>query len=64
MNRLFEDTAGRRAQRRGAEEEDEIERADWTPAADIHEREGEFVITLDLPGVERERLDVGLDDTV
>ena len=61
MNRLFEDAAERRA-RRGEETEDEIERADWSPAADIYEREGEFVIMLDLPGVERGALDVGLDE--
>lgn len=61
MNRLFEDAADRRG-RRGGDEEDEIERADWSPAADIYEREGEYVITLDLPGIERGALDVGLDE--
>lgn len=59
MNRLFEDTANRRAQD-GAE--DEIEHSDWTPAADVYEREGEFIIALDLPGVAREGLDVGFDE--
>ncbi len=58
MNRLFEDAAERRTH---AEGEDEIERSDWTPAADVYEREGEFIITLDLPGIAREGLDVGLD---
>ncbi len=58
MNRLFEDAATRR----GAEADDEIERSDWTPAADVYEREREYLIVLDLPGVERERLDVGLDE--
>ncbi|HYN83639.1 MAG TPA: Hsp20/alpha crystallin family protein [Pyrinomonadaceae bacterium] len=60
MNRLFEDAAARRD--RTEEEEDEIERADWIPAADVYEAEGEFVIVLDLPGVERGGLDVGLDE--
>lgn len=60
MNRLFEDAAERRT-RTGADE-DEIERADWIPAADVYESEGEFVIALDLPGVTREGLDVGLDE--
>ena len=65
MNRLFEDTAERRARPGGAgggEAEDEMERADWSPAADVYEREAEFVIVLDLPGVAREGLDVGLDE--
>ncbi|HEX7173981.1 MAG TPA: Hsp20/alpha crystallin family protein [Pyrinomonadaceae bacterium] len=66
MNRLFEDTAERRAPRGGSasgEAEDEMERADWSPAADVYEREAEYVIVLDLPGVEREGLDVGLDES-
>jgi HSP20 family protein len=62
MNRLFEDTAEGRARGGGGEAEDEMERADWSPAADVYEREGEYVIVLDLPGVARERLDVGLDE--
>jgi HSP20 family protein len=63
MNRLFEDSAERRARPAGGgEAEDEMERADWSPAADVYEREAEFVIVLDLPGVAREGLDVGLDE--
>ena len=60
MNKLFEDAAERRAG--GNEEGDEIERADWFPAADVYEREGEYLIALDLPGVGRDRLDVGFDE--
>ena len=62
MNRLFEDAADRRARRGGEGTEDEIERADWSPAADVYERATEYVITLDLPGIERDGLDVGLDE--
>src|SRR5918998_1802354 len=65
MNRLFEDTAERRAHRHGSGNEGaeaEMERADWSPAADVYEREAEFLIVLDLPGVAREALDVGLDE--
>jgi HSP20 family protein len=61
MNRLFEETADRRAG--GArEEEGEIERADWIPAADVYEDEREYLLALDLPGINREGLDVSLDD--
>ncbi|MDT5157331.1 MAG: hypothetical protein QOH51_1688 [Acidobacteriota bacterium] len=59
MNRLFEDAAERRG---GGEEEGEIERADWIPAADVYEDEREYLLVLDLPGINREGLDVSLDD--
>ena len=61
MNRLFEDAAERRA-REGEEQEADIERADWVPAADVFEDEMEFLIALDLPGIRRDGLDVGLDE--
>src|SRR5215213_3900140 len=60
MNRLFEEAADRRAPAR--EEEGEIERADWIPAADVYEDEREYLLALDLPGINREGLDVSLDD--
>ncbi len=59
MNRLFEEAARRGGE---AETEGEIERADWIPAADVSEEAGEFVITLDLPGIRRDGLDVNLDE--
>ena len=61
MNRLFEDAAHRHA-RTDEEGEAEIEHADWFPAADVYETAEEFAIALDLPGINREALDVGLDD--
>ena len=60
MNRLFEEAADRRPSAR--EEEGEIERADWIPAADVYEDEREYLLALDLPGIDRETLDVSLDD--
>jgi HSP20 family protein len=60
MNRLFEEAADRRAGAR--EEEAEIERADWIPAADVYEDEREYLLALDLPGIRRDGLDVGLDE--
>lgn len=59
MNRLFEEAARRGGE---SESEGEIERADWIPAADVSEEAGEFVITLDLPGIRRDGLDVNLDE--
>jgi HSP20 family protein len=61
MNRLFEDAS---KQRSNVEEdgEQEIERADWTPAADVYNREHEYLIMIDLPGIEREALELSLDN--
>lgn len=62
MNRLFEDATKQRSNDDEAESEHEIERADWSPAADVYNREHEFVIMLDLPGIEREALELSLDN--
>lgn len=61
MNRLFEDTA-RRHDHLNAEREAELERADWTPASDIYETATEFIIAIDLPGIERAALEVSVDE--
>ncbi|MDT5293830.1 MAG: hypothetical protein QOJ76_710 [Acidobacteriota bacterium] len=60
MNRLFEEAADRRTQ--AGEDEGEIERADWIPAADVYEDEREYLLVLDLPGIRRDGLDVSLDE--
>ena len=61
MNRLFEDATQRRGQAEpGAG--DEFERADWTPAADIYETQSGYLIAIDLPGIQRESLEIDIDD--
>ncbi len=62
MNRLFEDATEQRSSGGGEEGEQEIERADWSPAADVYNREQEYLIMIDLPGIEREALELSLDD--
>lgn len=59
MNRLFEDATQRRTRDNG---DSEIERADWTPAADVYDQETEFVVMIDLPGIDRDSLDISIDD--
>ena len=59
MNRLFEDATQRRSQ---SASDDEFERADWTPAADIYETETGFLVALDLPGINRDALEIDIDD--
>jgi HSP20 family protein len=61
MNRLFQDAAEKRSRGEG-EGEQEIERADWFPTADIYETEKDFTIAVDLPGIERAALEINLDD--
>jgi HSP20 family protein len=59
MNRLFEDATQRRAK---TDAGDEFERADWTPAADIYETDAGYLIAIDLPGVDREALELDVND--
>jgi HSP20 family protein len=60
MNRLFEDASQRRTSE--AEHSDEVEGADWYPAADVNENEGEYIVAVDLPGIDRATLDISIDD--
>lgn len=60
MNRLFEDASRRRASETNPS--DEVEGADWYPAADVYEHEGEYTVAIDLPGIDRASLDISVDD--
>ena len=60
MNRLFEDATQRRTQAEATG--DEFERADWTPASDIYETESGYWIAMDLPGINREALEIDIDE--
>lgn len=61
MNRLFEDATQRRAHAE-ASAGDDFERADWTPASDIYETDTSYLIAIDLPGINREALEIDIDD--
>lgn len=61
MNRLFEDATQRR-NRADADAGDEFERADWAPAADIYETETGYLIAMDLPGIDRQALEIDIDE--
>lgn len=76
MNRLFEDATQRRAGERSpqgpsaggpraaqdARQSDEVEAADWYPAADVYENNGEYIVAVDLPGIDRQTLDISIDE--
>ncbi len=58
MSRLFEETL----RVRGGEED--LTAGGWTPAADIYETPDELVLSLDLPGVDRQAVEVRFDNNV
>ena len=60
MNRLFEDASQRRASE--GNPSDEVETADWYPAANVYENDGEYTVAVDLPGIDRATLDISVDD--
>jgi HSP20 family protein len=60
MNRLFEVATKRRASE--PDQNDELERADWYPVADVYETDSAFVVAVDLPGIDRAKLDISIDD--
>ncbi len=60
MNRLFEDASQRRTSE--AEKYDEVEGADWYPAADVYENEAEYTVAVDVPGIDRATLEIDVDD--
>lgn len=61
MNRLFEDATERRA-RVDAETSDDIETAEWYPTADLYDKDGEYLIAVDLPGIDHSALEITIDD--
>jgi HSP20 family protein len=61
MNRLFEDVTERRS-RVDAETGDDIETGGWYPAADVYVHTDEYLIAVDLPGIDRSTLEITIDD--
>jgi HSP20 family protein len=59
MNRLFEDATQRRGRDNAA---DEVEGADWYPAADVYENEKSYIVAVDIPGIDRTTIDISVDD--
>ena len=54
----FDRLAGRRLRR----DNTAVSTADWRPAVDIVEEKARFVLRADLPGVDREAIDVSMED--
>lgn len=60
MNRVFDELTHRPARNQDASEA-ELEKLDWIPAADLDEYEKEYVITVDLPGIDRSNLGIEIE---
>jgi HSP20 family protein len=60
MNQLFEDFVGRT---RGARE-GELGVGAWAPSVDIRESDDEFIVTAELPGLEKDQVNVEYKDGV
>ena len=61
MNRLFEDATVRRTPL-DAQASDDIEAAEWYPMADVYDDTGDYLIAVDLPGIDRSALEITIDD--
>ena len=57
MHRLFDDLSG-------SENEEELSSSEWTPGININERKDDFVITADLPGIQKKDISINLDNRV
>jgi len=56
MNRVFSELT-----RHQPSEPGELEKSDWNPAADVYEYEKEYVIAVDLPGIDRSKLEIEIE---
>src|SRR5918999_2223785 len=56
LNQLFGRTFGGEGER--------VRGADWVPPLDVHETSDRFVITVELPGLSPEDVDISMEDNV
>ena len=59
INRLFEDVF-----RGGMQAEENTGMSFWTPAVDIAEQQNEYVVKMELPGINREAVKITLESNV
>jgi HSP20 family protein len=56
INRLFDESL-----ERGQLPEGQLPRPTWTPLADVCEASEEYIVLIELPGLEREQIDIRAD---
>jgi HSP20 family protein len=57
LNRLFDESYGR-------SQSAELEYGTWSPAVDLREEEGQYVIEADMPGMKREDIEIHVENNV
>jgi HSP20 family protein len=62
MNRMFEQMFGGLARRAGTTQE--VQGAEWAPAIDVVQRDGDLVVRAELPGARPEDVDVTVQNGV
>jgi len=60
MNQVFEELTQDRTCHADGQAPDP-EGSDWVPAADVDEQEKEYVVAVDLPGIDRPQLEIELE---
>lgn len=66
VNNIFENMLQRRIgdNSRRAEDNTNIETSQWVPAVDIKEEADCFIFTVDLPGVDKDKIDIAMENNV
>jgi HSP20 family protein len=60
MNRVFAELTHCQPRKHDAVVSD-LETSEWVPAADFNEHEGEYVLAIDLPGIDRSKLGIEIE---
>lgn len=57
LNRLFEETGPGTSNR-------ELQYGNWSPAVDLREEEGQYLLHADMPGMNKEDIDINVENNV
>lgn len=61
MNRVFDELTQRQTRKEDAVGA-ELEKPEWVPLADVDDREQEYVVAVDLPGIDRAKLGIEIEN--
>ena len=64
MEALFNNYSMPARKKSTADENGTVETRDWAPVVDILESENDFVLKVELPGVEKDDVDVSIDNRI
>ena len=58
LNRLFEESQP------GAGRSSELQYGNWSPAVDLREEDGQYLLHADMPGMKKEDIDINVENNV